>query len=99
MDHCGPCGDDDAEGRARCAVRGVGVPMSKRYLEMSMAELDEVFRDVACAHLKEFVPGNECPDQYVADLGQTLSPSIGSQPMRHRALSRRSSSFLNPRTS
>ncbi|WP_148273335.1 hypothetical protein [Stigmatella aurantiaca] len=36
-----------------------------------MAELDEVFRDVACAHLKEFVPGNECPDQYVADLGQT----------------------------
>ncbi|SDY27640.1 hypothetical protein SAMN05444383_13010 [Myxococcus xanthus] len=51
-------------------MRGGGAPMSKRFLEMSMAKLDKVFRDVACAHLKAFVPGNACPDQYVADLGQ-----------------------------
>lgn len=35
-----------------------------------MAELDKVFRDVSIAHLEEFVPGNPCPDQYVADLGE-----------------------------
>lgn len=35
-----------------------------------MAELDEVFRAVSRAYLEAFVPGNACPDQYVADLGR-----------------------------